>query len=159
MAKNIKKLQRIQNWSAAARLIFLANRRDNTSTLIKELHWLPVKEQILFKTVLLTYRCLNNPAPIYLTELLQIYIPSANLHSGLDQPRLVFNRTSTTFCMFGNCAFQNAAPQMEQFTCRSEKIGHNCLLQKTNKNSPFSGIVFVHCCHPFCLCISLRCIL
>ena len=106
-AKNIKKLPRIQNRSA--RLIFLANRRDNTSPLIKELHWLPVKERILFKTVLLVYRCLNNPAPIYLTELLQIYIPSANLRSGLDQPRLVSNRTST---MFGDCAFQNAAPRV-----------------------------------------------
>ena len=106
-AKNIKKLLRIQNRSA--RLIFLANRRDNTSPLIKELHWLPVKERILFKTVLLVYRCLNNPAPIYLTELLQIYIPSANLRSGLDQPRLVSNRTST---MFGDCAFQNAAPRV-----------------------------------------------
>ena len=79
----------------------------------QELHWLPVKERILFKTVLLVYRCLNNPTPIYLTELLQIYIPSDNLRSGLDQPRLVSNRTST---MFGdcapNCAFQNAAPRV-----------------------------------------------
>ena len=38
MAKSIKTLQKIQNRSV--RLIFLASRRDNTSPLIKELHWL-----------------------------------------------------------------------------------------------------------------------
>ena len=58
-AKSVKQLQRIQNRSA--RRIFLANRLDNTSPLIQELHWLSVKERILFKTVLLVYRCLNNP--------------------------------------------------------------------------------------------------
>ena len=91
--RKTKKFKKIQTRSAV--LVFLANRRDDTSPLIKELHWLPVKERISFKIVLHVYRCLNNPAPIYLTELLQIYISSANLRSGLDHTRLVSNRTST----------------------------------------------------------------
>ena len=38
---------------------------------LKELHWLKVQEIIEFKVILLTFKCLNNLAPSYLTELLQ----------------------------------------------------------------------------------------
>ncbi|XP_072046942.1 uncharacterized protein [Amphiura filiformis] len=106
-AKDIQKLQKIQNRSA--RLIFRASRRENTSPLIQELHWLPVKQRIIFKIILLVYKCLHNQAPIYLTELLHIYIPSVNLRSGHDQPRLVVNRT---FTAQGDRAFTNAAPML-----------------------------------------------
>jgi len=106
-AKNIQRLQKIQNRSA--RLIFRASRRENTSPLIHEVHWLPVKQRIPFKTILMVYKCLNNLAPIYLTELLQIYIPSTNLRSKHDQPRLVNNRT---FTVQGDRAFINAAPMI-----------------------------------------------
>ncbi|XP_072021468.1 uncharacterized protein [Amphiura filiformis] len=106
-AKDIQKLQKIQNRSG--RLIFRASRRENTSPLIQELHWLPVKQRIIFKTLLLAYKCLHNQAPIYLTELLHIYIPSVNLRSGHDQPRLVVNRTFTTQ---GDRAFTHTAPML-----------------------------------------------
>ena len=55
-AENIKKLQKIQNGLCALFSLSAGPRLDNTSPLIKELHLLPVKERILFKTVLLVYR-------------------------------------------------------------------------------------------------------
>lgn len=62
------KLQRVQN--AAARLITKLPRHSNVSTALKELHWLPVRQRVDFKILLLTYKCLNNQAPAYLKELL-----------------------------------------------------------------------------------------
>merc|ERR1712002_360138 len=49
--KDMQKLQTIQNRSA--RLIFKANRREHTSPLLQQLHWLPVSERILFKILFL----------------------------------------------------------------------------------------------------------
>ena len=123
-AKNIKKLQRIQNRSA--RLIFLANRRDNTSPLIKELHWLPVKERILFKTVPACLQMSQQPG----THLSHWTL--ADLHS-LSQFTLW--TWSTSACIqqnfhyvWGLCLPECCPASMEQLTCRSEKIGHTCLL-------------------------------
>ena len=37
---------------------------------LKDLHWLPVKKRVIFKILLLTYKCVNNLSPKYLCELL-----------------------------------------------------------------------------------------
>ena len=103
-AKDIQRLQKIQNRSA--RLIFRVSRWDHTSPLIRKLHWLPIKERIAFKILLLVYKCLNKLAPIYLTELLHLYIPTRKLRSS-NQSLLSVNRT---FTVLGDCAFINAAP-------------------------------------------------
>jgi hypothetical protein len=48
------KLQRVQN--AAARLVVGAGRYDRVSDNIKNLHWLPVEQRVVFKTAVLTFR-------------------------------------------------------------------------------------------------------
>ena len=40
--------------------------------LLKELHFLPVRYRILFKISLLVFKCINNLAPLYLSELINI---------------------------------------------------------------------------------------
>jgi hypothetical protein len=62
-SESIKKLQRVQN--SAARLVFKVNRFDhvNIDELFKELHWLKVRERIVFKMILIVHKCVNDAAP------------------------------------------------------------------------------------------------
>ena len=50
----IQKLQRIQN--SAARLIVGTKRREHISPILYDLHWLPVRERIIFKVLLVTFK-------------------------------------------------------------------------------------------------------
>ena len=49
-SKYISKLQRLQNW--CAKLIFCATKRDHASQYLQSLHWLPVRQRILYKMFL-----------------------------------------------------------------------------------------------------------
>ena len=62
--KLIAKLQRAQN--SAARLVILTKSRDHISPILRDLHWLPVKSRIMYKILLLTYKCIHGCAPLYL---------------------------------------------------------------------------------------------
>ena len=70
----ITKLQRIQN--TAARLVSRTCSRDHITPVLQQLHWLPVKFRIMYKILLLTYKCLHGLAPDYLAELIQEYTKS-----------------------------------------------------------------------------------
>jgi hypothetical protein len=63
----IGKLQRVQN--AAARLVVEVGRYERVSDYFKTLHWLPVEQQVVFKTAFLTFRCLSDSFPVYLSDL------------------------------------------------------------------------------------------
>ena len=53
----LQKLQRVQN--AAARIITGTRKYDHITPVLRELHWLPVKERIDFKILLLTFKTLK----------------------------------------------------------------------------------------------------
>ena len=61
-----QKLQRIQN--CAARLVAQLPKDARTSPILQKLHWLPVEQRVLFKALLLTYKALNNLAPVYISK-------------------------------------------------------------------------------------------
>ena len=82
----IKRLQRIQN--NAARIVSKVKKFDHISPVLRQLHWLPVHQRIVFKTLLLTYRIVNGMAPEYLKDLLTFYKPSRSLRSA-EQHQLV----------------------------------------------------------------------
>ena len=63
----------VQN--SSARLITGTKKRDHITPVLRELHWLPVKQRVVFKIVLLTYKALNDIGPSYLKELLHPYTP------------------------------------------------------------------------------------
>ena len=67
----IKYLQRVQN--VAARIVMQCPRRDHITPHLESLHWLPVEHRIIFKILLLAYKCMNNLAPNYLSELVTPY--------------------------------------------------------------------------------------
>ena len=75
--KSTNRLQSVQN--AAARLIVGLRKRDHITPVLRTLHWLPIEQRIVFKVLLITYKCLHGEGPGYLTELLCPYIPSRSL--------------------------------------------------------------------------------
>ena len=66
-AKHINKLQRVQN--AAARLIACTRKFDPVTLIKKNLHWLPVKQRIVFKIIILCFKALYGKAPEYMQQL------------------------------------------------------------------------------------------
>ena len=104
---SLAKLQRVQNM--AARLVTRARKRDHITPILRALHWLPVRQRIAFKVLLLTFKALNNLAPAYLTLLLAIYVPQRRLRSS-DSSLLTMPRTRLK--MAGDRAFAHFAPKM-----------------------------------------------
>ena len=69
----------IQN--AAARVLTRVKRRDHITPVLADLHWLPVRQRVVFKVLLLTYKALIGDAPSYLRELIAPYCPVRELRS------------------------------------------------------------------------------
>ena len=63
-----ERLQHVQN--AAARMVALTHKHEHISPVLQELHWLPVEQRIIFKLLLMTFKCLNGIAPSYLSDLI-----------------------------------------------------------------------------------------
>jgi len=60
------RLQSVMN--AAAQLIYSSSRFDHITPLLRQLHWLKVKERIDFKLAVLVFKCVNGSAPPYLAD-------------------------------------------------------------------------------------------
>lgn len=107
LSKNqLRSLQTVQN--AAARLIFGTSKFDSVSPLLKTLHWLPVEKRIRFKACVMVYRCLENSAPPYLSDLLNRYTVPSKLRSSKDSTRLAIPRIRTNA---GTRSFSHFGPK------------------------------------------------
>ena len=62
---NLLKLQAVQNF--AARIICGTRKFDHVTSLLKELHWLPVKSQLYLHDAVLAFKCMTDSAPSYLS--------------------------------------------------------------------------------------------
>ena len=95
-AHHISRLQRLQN--SCARVIYGVGRRDHVSGLLKKLHWLPIRQRIIFKVLCLIFKCVHGTAPSYLSDILPLR----------DENRFVqIPRTKTAY---GDQAFSRLGP-------------------------------------------------
>ena len=60
----IKQIQRVQN--SAVKLVTKSKKHDHVTPLLAKLHWLPIKDRIIYKILLLTFKALHDKGPIYL---------------------------------------------------------------------------------------------
>ena len=72
-----KKLQKVQN--NAARVITGVKKQDHITPVLMDFHWLPVKQRIEFKALLLVYKYMKGTAPSYLKDLLFHHNPPRTL--------------------------------------------------------------------------------
>ena len=63
----IDRLQHVQN--CAARLVTRTRSSEHITPVLRRLHWLPVRQRITYKILLLTYKALNGMAPKYIADL------------------------------------------------------------------------------------------
>jgi hypothetical protein len=105
----ISRLQRVQN--CAARLVVGSTRYESITPHLRRLHWLPIRKRIDFKVATLTFRCLQETAPSYLTELVTRYRPARSLRS-TDSRSLDLVVPLANTVRYGDRAFQNAAPRL-----------------------------------------------
>jgi len=64
----LDRIQRIQN--AAARLITGNRKSCHITSIMRKLHWLPIRMRIDFKIATIVYKCQHGDAPQYLVECL-----------------------------------------------------------------------------------------
>jgi hypothetical protein len=63
----LDKLQLVQN--AAVRLVTQTKKREHITCKRKSLHWLPIRQRVMYKIAVLAYQCVNGIAPSYLCKL------------------------------------------------------------------------------------------
>ena len=103
----IEKLQRVQN--SAARLATRTKKSEHISPVLYDLHWLTVKNRIIFKILLIMFKALHGLAPGYLSDLITPYRPSRSLRSMVANLLILPKcRTKT----YGERAFAVAGPTL-----------------------------------------------
>ena len=76
---NINRLQRVQN--CAARLITNTKKYDHITPVLYTLHWLPIRQWVQYKILLLTYKAIKGLAPAYICELISLKTSFRTLRS------------------------------------------------------------------------------
>ena len=107
-SEKLSKLQVIQN--SAAKLVTKQKNLAHSKPLLFDLHWLPVKDRINYKIALMCFKCLNDEAPIYLKEFLDVYTPTRALRSGTDRLKLKSSKIAN-YKAFGERSFLTIGPK------------------------------------------------
>ena len=103
----IDRLQFVQN--SLARAVFRSTKYSHVTPILKSLHWLKVKERIVYKTVSLTYKSIITPGQSYMSHLIEVKQPASTRSSKLitlERPNI------PSRCKLSNRSFQHAAPQI-----------------------------------------------
>ena len=95
----IDKFQKVQN--AAARVVLKLRKRDSVRNELANLHWLRIHERILFKLLVMTFKCLNGMAPAELSALINV--------RSVDYCTLNYVFMDS---VYGRRSFQYAAPRL-----------------------------------------------
>ena len=89
----------------------LCKPQNHATPFLQELHWLPVSQRHIFKTVLLVYKTLQGDGPSYLQDLLKpCSCDRDGMRSADDITRL--NEPATQYKTFGDRAFSVFGPKM-----------------------------------------------
>ena len=81
----IKRLSRLQN--IAPRIITRTKPTEHITPVLRDLHWLPIKDRIIFKILVYVYKSNNNMSPLYISNLLTPY----------KQERIAFEQQNTFY--------------------------------------------------------------
>jgi len=104
-ACDVQRLQSILN--TAVRLVAGSSRCDHVTSLLRDRHWLPVKQRVEYKLCMIVHRCLYGDAPSYLVDLI---MPSAaaSARAGLRSAKSMTVAVPCTLSSFGDCSFVTA---------------------------------------------------
>ena len=102
----MNRLQSVQN--AAAHLVTGTRRSDHISPVLRQLHWLPVRQRVDFKVATLVHQLLSGISPPYLADDCRLVADARErrLRSTASQTCVV----TRTYSTFGDRAFGAAGP-------------------------------------------------
>ena len=104
----------------AERLIHRDSGDQSVTGLLKDLHWLPVESRIVFKVLVLVYKCQNGLGPGYLTDMVTTYTPVRSLRSSTQRalvvPRTVTGHSLSLAQMYGTVC-RAILKTVTRFTC------------------------------------------
>ena len=106
----IARLQRVQN--IVARIVTKCRKDEHVKPVLRDLHWLPVQQRIVYKIAFLTYKALHGLAPTYISELIEEYKPKRTLRSA---SQFVLCTCSPNLCKtkyYGERSFAAATPKV-----------------------------------------------
>ena len=98
------RLRRVQNM--AARIISRSKRYDHITPVLYNLHWLPIEARIKYKLLLHVFKAVKCCGPSYLSDLVNVYVPSRPLRSATGFTLIVPSKTKT----LGDRSFVVAGP-------------------------------------------------
>ena len=140
----LKRLQMVHNCSA--RLILGRRKYDRVTPMLAELHWLPVKERIIYKICLFAFKCLDHSAPQYLQDLIIPYKQERSLRSAnknlIEKYAAVQKRTAAGKRSFAFNAgkYWNLLPKELRFTRKIDRFKSDLktfLFENVPKFKPF----------------------
>lgn len=105
--QSLNKLQLVQN--TAGRIITRKSKFSHITSVLKDLHWLPVNYRINFKILTQVFKSLHGKAPQYINDMINVYKPTRNLRSANQSLTLVQPKTKLKF---GDRSFSAAAPKL-----------------------------------------------
>ena len=79
------------------------------SPVLESLHWLPIEKRIQYKILCLTFKCLHNLGPKYLSDLLVHYEP---IWPPRSSDKLLLKVPKTRLVSYGDRSFMKAAPTL-----------------------------------------------
>ena len=110
---------------------------DHISPVLRQLHWLPVRQRITFKLAMITFKCLRGLAPSYLAD---VCIPDLSVIGrrqlrSADSGALVVPRTRTTigrrdFAVSGPATWNSLPVDL-----RTSSLSTDTFAKKKTKNS------------------------
>ena len=105
----LNQLQRVQNMCAC--LVLRRTKRDSITECLKELHWLPIRQRIAYKILVLTHKSVNGQGPKYLQNLIQ---PTTQRRKGLRSQKDIglLLRPKTRLKTFADRSFSIASPTL-----------------------------------------------
>ena len=115
----LDRLQYVQN--CAARLVFRTRSSEHITTELRQLHWLPIKQLIAYKILLLTYKATNGMDPKYMVDPLERFTPKSQLRSSSNNINLLVIQKSN-LKSFGDRSFRVAAPRLWNLLPNSTRL-------------------------------------
>jgi len=110
-----------QSSTQPVRLVAGSWRRDHVTSLLRDRHWLPVKQRVEYKLCMMVHRCLYGDAPSYLAELI---MPSAaatvrpgltsSASSSVAVPRTISSLGDRSFAAAGARAWNKLPPPLRR---------------------------------------------
>ena len=131
----IDKLQRAQN--VLARVVTQSGSRSSAAPLLRQLHWLPIRQRINYKLAVLAYKVQTTSAPDYLCTTLQLHHRNRSLRSS-SAPLFAVPFTRTEI---GKRAFRVSAPTVWNRLPNSVRLSDSLAVFKRRlKTSLFNSV-------------------